>query len=172
MSKILAFYRGDAPDNRGRLLRELWAWNDAQLEQVHDFIQWMFPLPEPSAYNASAPLLTSEDEAAFHREPALKANLLKSSVRILRFLGLSLAEDGSVQEGPNFGERQGDIWSEPNHNWLRVTRILRSLRLLGLESVSLALYRRLQEMYQSRRFPIRDDTFRYWTEAVREIDAG
>jgi hypothetical protein len=48
----------------------------------------------------------------------------------------------------------------------RISRILRSLRLLGLEAESRALYERLQDFYTRRRFPIPSDTFRYWTEAA------
>jgi len=50
--------------------------------------------------------------------------------------------------------RAPDVWSIPNHNWLRVTRILRSLRLLGLE-----------DAYRRQRFPVPEDTFRFWMEA-------
>jgi hypothetical protein len=72
-----------------------------------------------------------------------------------------------VAEGPNFTARVPDVWAAPNHNWLRVTRILRSLRLLGLEGEARALYEWLKTLYGSRRFPITADTFRYWTEAVQ-----
>ena len=58
------------------------------------------------------------------------------------------------------------MWAYPNHNWLRITRILRSLRLLGLEGESRSLYAWLDATYRSGRFPIPADTFRYWTEAV------
>jgi hypothetical protein len=41
--ELLAFYRGLAPDNRGRYLREILLWDDVDLEYVHDYIQWLFP---------------------------------------------------------------------------------------------------------------------------------
>jgi hypothetical protein len=65
MSRLLDFYRGQARDEDNRLLADLWAWSDADLEEVHDYIQWMFPLPEPSRFNLDAPLLTDDDIAAF-----------------------------------------------------------------------------------------------------------
>lgn len=58
------------------------------------------------------------------------------------------------------------MWDEPNHNWLRITRIIRSLLLLGLNDEAQALYDRLHAMYDSRRYPIGADTLQYWTEAV------
>jgi hypothetical protein len=167
MSRLINFYRGTAPDSEGRMLQEIWAWSDEELEAVHDFIQWLFPLPEPSRFNPEAPLLTPADITAFTKEPLLRDNLRRSFERILSFLGLYWAEDGSVQEGPNFTARAPDVWLAPNHNWLRITRILRSLTLLGLEAEAKALYERLKTLSSGRNLPITTETFRYWTEAVR-----
>ena len=105
MSRLLDFYRGQATDAEGRLLKEIWTWDDDDLEAVHDFIQWLFPLPEPSQFNPDAPLLTEEDIDAFKNDPILRANVMKSFERILAFLGFSLAEDGKVVEGDNFPAR-------------------------------------------------------------------
>jgi hypothetical protein len=166
VSQLIEFYRGTGPDAEGRRLDDILTWDDERLEAVHDFIQWLFPLPEPSRFNPGAPLLAPEDVAAFRQDPALRANLRRSFERILSFLGLAETDDGAVVEGPNFARRAPDVWGYPNHNWLRITRILRSLHLLGLEAEARALYRRLQDFHSRRRFPIGDDTFRYWTDAV------
>ena len=109
MSQLLDFYRGEGTDAEGRSLHELWSWSNDELEQVHDFIQWMFPLREPSRFNPDAPLLTAADVAAFRSDAFLRSRLTKSFKRILVFLGLSLAEDGTVVEGPNFAERVPEI---------------------------------------------------------------
>ena len=167
MSRLVEFYRGQARDTEGRRLEEIWAWDDDSLEAVHDFIQWLFPLPEPSAFNPDAPILRTEDIAAFRGDPLLQARLQRSFERILRFLGLTLTHDGKVIRGDNFAARAPDVWAAPNHNWLRITRILRSLTLLGLETQARALYDRLSEMYSGRKYPIRGDTFCYWTAAVQ-----
>jgi hypothetical protein len=166
MSRLLDFYRGAGTDAEGRTLAEILAWGDDDLEAVHDFIQWLFPLPEPSNFNADAPLLTPEDIAAFQGDAVVRANLRRAFARILRFLGLEQQGGGEVVEGPNFAARAPDVWASPNHNWLRVSRILRSLALLGLRPEAGALYARLASFRDSRRFPIREDTFRYWTAAV------
>ena len=167
MSRLLDFYRGLGTDIEGRRLEDILAWPDDDLEAVHDFIQWLFPLPEPSKFNPDAPLLTHQDIAAFKSDPVLQANLMKSFERILAFLGLSLSE-GRVVVGGNFTSRLADVWTNPNHNWLRISRILRSLTLLGMEVQAQALYEWLDATYTSRRFPISAETFRYWTEAVKE----
>lgn len=167
MARLLEFYRGDGTDTENRRLEAIWAWDDDDLEAVHDFIQWLFPLPEASRFNPDAPLLTPDDIQAFRTDPVLQANLARSFGRILTFLGLVRDADGRVTEGPNFAARVADVWGSPNHNWLRITRILRSLTLLGQDDRGRALYQKLGELRDSGRFPIDGHTFRYWTNAVQ-----
>lgn len=166
MSQLLDFYRGDRTDTEGRLLKDIWNWDDDDLESVHDYIQWLFPLTEPSQFNPNSPLLTGTDIAAFKCEPLLESNLKMSFERILRFLGFQMTADGKVVEADSFSTRIPDVWAIPNHNWLRISRILRSLTVLGLESQAQALYEKLSTIYQRRKFPIPVNTFQYWTDAV------
>ena len=167
MSSLLDFYRGNGADAEGRFITDIWKWDDNDLEEVHDFIQWLFPLPEPSQFNPHAPLLTDKDIEAFTSDPVLQTNLMKSFERILGFLGLSCTADGKVVEGNNFPARIPDVWEIINHNWLRITRILRSLTVLGMERQAQALYDRLSIFFRSAKFPIPPATFRYWTDAVK-----
>jgi hypothetical protein len=169
MSQLLDFYRGQKADSEGRFLSKIWRWKDNELEFTHDFIQWMFPLPEPSRFNADGPILTEEDIAAFQGDPLLRANLRKSFGRFLKFLGLSATTDGPIMEGANFADRSLQVWMYPNHNWLRITRIIRSLRLLGLQTESLAFFTWLEAINKKRKFLIPADTFQYWTEAAKGL---
>jgi hypothetical protein len=54
----------------------------------------------------------------------------------------------------------------PIQNWFRITQILRRLILLGLETEVRAWYRHWDDSHRRRRFPIGDDTFQYWSNAV------
>ena len=83
-----------------------------------------------------------------------------------RFLGLALSGGGIVEED-NFAARIPDVWVGFNHNRLRLTRVLRCLKLLGLEAEAQALYDRLEAL--ARKFPIPLDTLQYWTEAVQGL---
>ena len=104
MSRFVNFHRGLGTDTEGRLLTDILAWPDDDFEAVHDFIQWLFPLPEPSQFNPDTPLLTKDDTAAFKSNSVLHANLMKSFERILAFLGLALSE-GKVVQGKIFTAR-------------------------------------------------------------------
>ena len=77
-SRIVSYYRGEGLDDRGRSLREMQAQSLDELEHNHDYIQWLFPLPERSSANPSAPRLSAADIAAFADDAALRENLLRS----------------------------------------------------------------------------------------------
>jgi len=149
-SRILDFYRLEMPDSEGRMLEQYWRWDQERVEQTHDFIQWMFPLEEQSAFNPDAPLLTKDDEAAFRREPQLRSSLRRSLGFFLNFLGLAIAPDGRVSPNENFHQRIA-LWRRPNHNWLRITRMLKSLRLLGCEDEARAVWKCLKKTSRRRR---------------------
>jgi hypothetical protein len=164
MSRLTEFYRGDATDNRGRTLTDLWNFSDDSLESIHDFIQWMFPLRAPSQFNRNAPLLTDADVAAFHADPELRANLQRSFEVFLAFLGLAWV-NGQVVEAADF-DRERRVFEEPNHNWLRISRVLASTRTLGLEAPSRAFFAFLKELRHRAPGSIPADTFGYWRDAA------
>lgn len=53
-----------------------------------------------------------------------------------------------------------------DHNHLRITRILRCLRILGLQTECDAFYAALKEVYEDPMFKISDRSMQYWTRAV------
>jgi hypothetical protein len=164
MSRIVEFYRGGANDVEGRALAGYWAFSDVQMESLHDFIQWMFPLEEPSGFNPNAPILTRADREAFRADPALRANVLKSFDRFLAFLGLTRGPDGIVP-AEDFEPKRWRF-TEPNHNWLRITRVLASLRLLGLGDQSEAFHRGLERLIEEGKARISAETRAYWKNAA------
>jgi len=164
-SPILRFYEGDAPDDRGRYLPEIQQWPDERLEAVHDFIQWMFPLAERSGANPGAPILDDDAIREFRSRADLQERLRASFLRMLRFYGLRIGPDASVQRAENFSERSKNWLVAGNHNHLRITRILKSLRILGLQGEATAFFECLTEIYREQskgRAPISEQTFRYW----------
>ena len=172
-SRIIGFYSGTEPDHPGRYLHEIQQWPDDQLEAVHDYIQWLFPLPEPS--NAEAPVLTRKSMREFRKQPKLQQQLRVSFLRMMSFYGfeVSSGEQLTVTRAPNFVAK-ATVWLSPgNHNHLRITRILRCLSLLGLEAEANAFLDCLVEIYKAelnKPVPaISDDTMLYWRGAARHL---
>lgn len=152
--RIIGFLSGEAADSEGRTLAEIQHWPDRELEDVHDFIQWMFPLREPSPVNPEAPVLDEETIAAIRARPELQEAVRASLQRMRRFY------EGSRH------------WiSAGNHNHLRITRILRCLRLLGLDAEGSEFFAYLEGIYdEERRKPrpgITARSFEFWQAAAK-----
>jgi hypothetical protein len=162
---LIGFYRDGAQDDRGRTLAGILAWDDERLEAIHDFIQWLFPLPERSGANPDAPTLDSAIIATFHATPAMRERLRQSFERMLEFYGLQW-NGSAVERAPGFQARAQDWLWPMNHNHLRLTRILRSTLLLGLEAESKALFQALNAIYREfpNRVPAR--THAFWSDAA------
>jgi hypothetical protein len=168
VSALVAFYRGDGRDHRGRSLADIHEFDFYELEFHHDYIQWLFPLPEPSGANASAPLLTDDDIASFTSDPALARALRQSLELMLQFYGLELTASDTrigVRKSGHFDERSQWL-TRGNHNFLRISRILSSLSLLGLKAYALAFLELLEEIYVEEPVTIGTTTMGYWRRAV------
>ena len=164
--ELLDFYNGQGTDDKGRRIEEIWAFSNDDLESVHDYIQWLFPLMERSAFNPGAPLLDDETIARFWEDEAIRDNLARSLAVMLDFYGLATAGH-SILRVPTFGTRSR-VWLTPhNHNFLRLTRILNSLSLLGLPDRAMQLLACLEEIARLRAGIISDETLRYWRAASK-----
>ncbi len=167
-AQLVEFYSGRAPDHAGRFLHQIQQWPDDRLEAVHDFIQWLFPLAEPSPVNPLAPVLDRETLEAFAAQPELRQNLRLSFLRMLRFYGLKMRSGPplAIDRATNFSERAAN-WLHPgNHNHLRITRILKSLALLGLMEEAGAFLKCLEAIYAEDPGQISAVSLRFWRAAI------
>ncbi|MBS4095852.1 MAG: hypothetical protein KGZ83_03330 [Sulfuricella sp.] len=165
-SAVVAFYRGQ-PDNLGRTWDEILAQDDEWLECRHDFIQWLFPLATPSRANLSAPLLGPADIDAFRTDPLLRRKLLLSLDRMLRFYGLKRT-DGGIAKDAAWGQRKKNWFVRPTHNNLRITRVLKSLAVLGGESEAGQFLAALRKLVRAEPDAgVGADALEYWEGALR-----
>jgi hypothetical protein len=154
MTNIIAFYTGGA-DNKGRTLDDMIALNDPKMEAGHDFIQWMFPLHEKSLHSVNTPVLTQEDIDALKASPVAKANMLRAFARFKDFLGV----DGD--------ERKFTRWARTgDHNLLRITRVIRSLRLFGFDKEAKDFHSKVTAA--AKRFMVTPVTVEFWNKALND----
>lgn len=177
---IVRFYRGEGRDGSGRSIEDVWALSTETLEATHDFIQWLFPLRARSAFVPGAPTLTDATIDAFRGSIELRRRLRRSLDLMLGFYGLrrrpepdaevsNRAEPDaviSIEPGADLAVRGPRWWGAGNHNHLRLTRIIASLSILGLEPEGQALQRCLERVRAENCTGISDDTARYWARAV------
>ena len=85
----------------------------SSIDRTHTFIQWLFPLAEPSLSSPGSPTLNADEIAALRGLSAVRENILNSADWYGAFLS----------RNPHWKVRY-------DHNHLRITRVIKSLRLL------------------------------------------
>ena len=145
---LTAFLQGKGPDARGRTIFDVLAFDDAALERTHDFIQWLFPLPERSGAQPDAPVLSQDDIALLRQSMTAQAVLAAATDRMAAFY------------------RDTDAWlAASDHNHLRITRIIRSLRLLRGDDDADAFRAFVVARVQDADAPVNGLSLRYWETA-------
>lgn len=161
VSRIVDFYCFDGK-NATHDFNSIMKFDFEQLEHNHRYIQWLFPLCKHSGYNLMAPTLTNKDISILRSNKFAMKRLEQAFVKMLDFYGYSY--DGKmVMKNPNFHNRSV-CWingnNSTNHNYLRITRILKSLCLLGRRDLSRAFYNALLEL--NKDYVIPEKTWIFW----------
>lgn len=111
--EVYKFLIGDQVNNNGWSLIDVWNFTDQKIENTHTFIQWVFPTDEPSRATPGSPVLDKEEILEIQNSKQAKQNLIKSADWYFNFL------------------RRNSFWRKAHdHNHLRITRVIKSLRLL------------------------------------------
>jgi ADP-ribosylglycohydrolase len=111
--KLMDFHQGRMLLASGHRRADLLTLTDADFERHHGFITWAFPTPEKSYNNFSAPLLDLGTAIWLSEDAESICFLEHMAVRFLQFL------------------RDNNHWrASYNHNHLRITRVINSLRIL------------------------------------------
>ncbi len=146
---LVNFLNETGPDHQGRYLRDIWNFDDKAIEQTHDFIQWMFPLTEKSMSVPGVPTLYAEDVEAIRASEFARANLEKSALWYLGFL------------------QRNDHWiTAYDHNHLRITRVIKSLRLLVSKETAKGFLNSVFDIVGDRVNVVRQDAIGFWKLGV------
>lgn len=179
MQRLLDFYdpATKGKDVGGRTLDQILAWRDTRLESQHDYIQILFPLPEGSIFNEWAPVVDEETYLYLRQDSTgFRRTMHRALTRMLAFYGFDIAWD---QQDAAAGTWAVSVTAKAgaendcfprwvrrmDHNHLRISRILRSLRVLGLEDEARAFFAALVRIFDTYR-RIGDDSMKFWRRAV------
>ncbi|XP_066535500.1 opioid growth factor receptor-like protein 1 [Hoplias malabaricus] len=145
-----------------------WKRDYDKLEHNHTYIQWLFPLRE-QGLNFYAQELTQDEIKEFQNTREAKRRFLLAYTIMLDFFGIKLLDkNGNVARAANWQDRFQHL-NESQHNYLRITRILKSLGELGFESFKPPLVRLLlQEALVEGTLPnMRHSALEYFVYTVR-----
>jgi len=144
-----AFLAGVERDGRRRFSADVLGFSDQELEAAHDYIQWLFPLPTRSAAQPHSPVLTLVEIDAIRTDPRAVETLKAGTERMLRFY------------------RNTRWWlTSHDHNHLRITRILHSLRLLVGPDEAKAFHDAILGLNEAAGAPVNTRSLHYWAEAA------
>ena len=148
MTSIQAFLEGAGTNNSNWLLFDIWKFNDTQIENTHTFIQWVFPTDEPSRATPGSPVLDEEQILKIQNSEQAKQNLSKSADWFLNFL------------------RRNNYWQDAHdHNHLRITRMIKSLRLLCGDDEADYFKEQFWQLLGTDISKIPSKTIEYWEDA-------
>jgi len=174
--KNLLFYKNYIPfEPQGDLINQIhktW-WGDYEkMEKHHGYIQWLFPLREKGGNQHSQVLQVHELEY-IARDPEARARVFKSYAMFLEFCGMRVKkgceETGELERHENWRARYKELNVAFNHNFLRITRMLKSLGELGFEKVKkYFLVFVLGEIYGGMLEHAKDAAINYWVFTLRD----
>jgi hypothetical protein len=146
---VLEFLKGKGKDDSGRSIDDVLAFDDASLERNHDFIQWLFPLPEPSRAQPSSPVLTTDEIKAIRASTEAQTSLDRATRRMIDFY------------------QQNDHWLRyHDHNHLRISRIIRSLALLQSTAAAQEFLSVVELRVEGTGNRVNSESRAYWRRAL------
>lgn len=166
-ARVLHFYCDGGTDSSGRTLDDMIAMSDRELEFHHDIIQWMFPLHEASNFNPDCPLVDEKSAAKLRADPNAQTRMREVLDRFVSFLGFKRDESGHYESDRKLAANRANWQTPHNHNLLRITRVIRSLRLFGLEAESQHFFDAVYES-ASKSGCLNERTAGYWRLALEE----
>ncbi|XP_020855808.1 opioid growth factor receptor-like protein 1 isoform X1 [Phascolarctos cinereus] len=169
----LRFYKNKIPFKPdGVYIEEVlnkWKGDYEKLEHNHTYIQWLFPLRE-QGLNFYAKELTTYEIEEFKKTKEATRRFFLAYKMMLEFFGMKLTDKtGNVVRATNWQERFQHL-NESQHNYLRITRILKSLGELGYEHFKSPLVKFiLQEALVENTLPnIKQSALEYFVYTIRD----
>lgn len=145
---ILQFLEGKTENVHGKTISDIWAFNDSQIERDHNFIQWLFPTSTPSVSVPGSPILSVEEIEKIRESELAIDNLHKSADWYFDFL------------------ERNTFWIKPHdHNHLRITRVIQSIRLLSDPDDAAFFREQIIKLIGNKLSIIPAKTQKFWKEA-------
>ena len=143
-SKIIKFYKNEKVHLY--TFNDIMNFSDKELENIHNYIQWLFPTNDKNNIRFGKPFLAEEDILIIKNDKEILLNIYKALNKMFDFY---------------FNNKQ---WlTKNNHNYLRITRILIFLSLINTQELNL-----IKKMfYNNNKNIIGETSFNFWTKSYK-----
>jgi hypothetical protein len=167
-SEVIKFYRGERNKNNVTI-EEVWNFSDKELENIHNYIQFLFPIVEPDYWNRDTPKLSEEDIEEFNSDMRLRLNLVTSFNVILNFWGFILFIQGgeiTIKKSEDYENKKKNWQTYINHNFLRITRVIHCLNDLGFYNLSDKFHKCIMDVVDENPERFNKTTIDFWNDAM------
>jgi hypothetical protein len=159
MSPILSYMEGSGRDHSGMTMDQVLGKDFSWYERSHDFVQWLLPTRRRSRYEPGAPVLTDEDVMAFTVRSDLQKRYLVGVSRMEEFLGLDRIRFG-----------RPPVWVRGmDHNHKRISRLLESLRDLGLQDRADQVFASVMAIVGDHPGVVNAESVSFWRRAAGAV---
>jgi len=150
LSPAYYFIQNTGTNLKGETYDDVLEYDNDKMEDDHEYIQWIFPTNRPSEAVEEAPCLSDEEVEELKGNKVVIYNLLEGVVRMRQFY--------------NYNR----LWlREYDHNHLRITRIITSLKLLIGKEEARDFYSFIMDKIQDEKVNINEDSLDYWEKATQ-----
>jgi hypothetical protein len=156
---LINFFLGYSTDSQGRSIQDILSFSEADLEDNHDFIQWIFPTIEHSQYNFNAPVISENFKLLLKKNTTAQRNFCKTCQLFQNFIGIECkTRVGSLL----LNKQKRMFFDRPSHNLLRITRVLNSLNQVGKKNCSKKLFNQLEKIIIANPNKISPKSIEFW----------
>ncbi|ESO97789.1 hypothetical protein LOTGIDRAFT_103481, partial [Lottia gigantea] len=170
------FYFNEMPSHPDGMFNKIenihknWKGDYKLLERHHGYIQWLFPIRE-SGMNWHAQELQLHEAKAINSNKKAHSRILESYKLMLDFYGIELADPntGELKRSKNW-ESQFQHLNRSMHNYLRITRILKSLGEFEYEHLKEPFVKfMMTEALKEKTLPnVASSCMNYWVGTIRD----
>lgn len=146
--RVIAFLQGVGTTASGKTIQDVWSFDNEELENTHDYIQWLFPLVEQSEMVPGSPFIDPKDIARIREDELIQENMVQSLARMQQFYD---EYDGWLVAG--------------DHNHYRISRIIRSVKLLNSQENAEEFYQEILRRVEEK-MPVTFESLNYWKEGL------
>ena len=148
--RLKLFHEAKAPLANGHRRDTLLLLSDEEFENNHGFIQWAFPTPTPSKNPTDAPVLDLGSAIYLSEDKDFVIFIENMTARFLEFL------------------KRNDHWKRKyNHNHLRISRALESIRILHSYELS-DWFLKIVLQFSEEAHGMMSDTHRHWQSHISQ----
>jgi hypothetical protein len=142
------FLLNKCTDYKGRKLKDILKFSNNKIEETHDFIQLIFPLNEPSFFSSNKNYIKSSEQLKeLKSNLQIKKNILNSADWFISFLS------------------KNNHWiTHYDHNHLRITRMIKSVRLIVGNAEANNIYNKIISI-EGVLINVSKKSLKYWKEA-------